>query len=231
MLEVWKDVIGYEGIYQVSNFGNVKSLGNEFSRKERLLKLSFQSKGYLTVVLQKYAKRKMVLVHRLVAEHFISNIDNKPQINHINGIKTDNRLENIEWVSHRENLDHAIENNLVLKGDKNPTSKLKENEVITIHDFLSKGVCIEILSKRYSVSFDTISGIRSGRYWKYLKLPKIKGRASKTSLEDIIIIEKLLLENRTINNIHELTGFSAHLIKRVKNGDYKQLKAIYEKLI
>jgi hypothetical protein len=231
MLEVWKDVIGYEGLYQVSNFGNVKSLGNEFSRKERLLKLSFQSKGYLTVVLQKDTKRKMVLVHRLVAEHFIPNINNKPQVNHINGIKTDNRLENIEWVSHRENLDHAIENNLVLKGDKNPTSKLKENEVITIHDFLFKGVCIEVLSKRYNIAFDIISGIRSGRYWKYLKLPKIKGRASKTSLEDIITIEKLLLENRTINNIHELTGFSAHLIKRVENGDYKQLKAIYEKLI
>ena len=61
-LEVWKDVKDYEGIYQVSNFGNVKSLGNKFSRKERLLKLSPQTKGYLTVVLQKNATRKMVLV-------------------------------------------------------------------------------------------------------------------------------------------------------------------------
>jgi len=229
--EIWKVVIGYEGLYQVSNFGNVKSLGNEFSRKERLLKPSLQSKGYFNVVLQKNGKRKTVLVHRLVAEHFIPNIKNKPQVNHINGIKTDNRAENLEWLSHRENLDHAIENNLVLKGDKNPTSKLKENDVITIHNFLSKGICIEVLSKKYNVSFDTISGIRSGRYWKYLKLPKIKGRASKTSLEDIIIIEKFLSENRTINNIHEVTGFSAHLIQRVKNGDYKQIKAIYEKLI
>ena len=56
--EVWKDVVGYEGLYQVSNFGNVKSLGNEFSRKERFLKLSAQSKGYLTVVLQKKCNKK-----------------------------------------------------------------------------------------------------------------------------------------------------------------------------
>jgi hypothetical protein len=229
--ETWKNIIDYEGLYQVSNFGNVKSLGNEFTRKERLLKLSPQSKGYLTVVLQKNTTRKMVLVHRLVAEYFIPNIDNKPQVNHINGIKTDNRIENLEWVSHRENLNHAIENNLVLKGDKNPTSKLKENEVIMIHNLLSKGVCIKALSKKYNVSFGTISGIRSGRYWEYLKLPKIKGRASKTSLEDIITIEKFLSENRTINNIHEITGFSAHLIQRIKNGDYKQLKYIYEEFI
>ena len=59
-VEGWKDVVGYERLYQVSNFGNVKSLGNEFSKKERLLKLSPQSKGYLTIVLQKNAIRRMV---------------------------------------------------------------------------------------------------------------------------------------------------------------------------
>ena len=125
-LEVWKDIKYYEGIYQVSNFGNVKSLGNSFSRKERFLKLSPQSKGYLTVVLQKNATRKMVLTHRLVAEHFIYNTESKRQVNHINGDKTDNIVENLEWVSHRENLDHAIKNNLTLKGEENRNSKLKD---------------------------------------------------------------------------------------------------------
>ena len=141
--EVWKDVVGYEGLYQVSNFGNVKSLGNNFTRKERFLKLSPQSKGYLTVVLQKNATRKMVLVHRLVAEHFIDNSESKPQVNHINGDKTDNRVENIEWVSHRENLDHAIKNNLTLKGEENRNSKLKDSDVIKIHSLYKK----ELLQK------------------------------------------------------------------------------------
>jgi hypothetical protein len=171
--EIWKDVIGYEGLYQVSNFGNVKSLGNEFSRKERLLKLSTQSKGYLTVVLQKDAKRKMTLVHRLVAEYFIPNIDNKPQINHINGIKTDNKVENLEWVLHRENLDHAIKNNLTLKGEKNRNSKLKDVDVIKIHSLLQSGITTKELSETYNVSYSTIDGIRTNRYWKHLNLPKI----------------------------------------------------------
>ena len=172
-LEVWKDIKDYEGIYQVSNFGNVKSLGNEFSRKERLLKLSPQSKGYLTVVLQKNSTRRMVLVHRLVAHYFIPNIDNKPQVNHINGIKTDNRVENLEWVLHRENLDHAIKNNLVLKGEKNRNSKLKDVDVIKIHSLLQKGITTKELSETYNVSYSTIDGIRTNRYWKHLNLPKI----------------------------------------------------------
>lgn len=171
--EVWKDIIGYEGLYQVSNLGNVKSLGNSFSRKERFLKLSPQSKGYLTVVLQKNATRKMVLVHRLVAEHFIDNTESKLQVNHINSDKTDNRVENLEWVSYRENLDHAINNNLTLKGEKNKNSKLKDNDVIEIHSLLQKGTTTKELSEFYKVSYSTIDSIRTNRYWKHLNLPKI----------------------------------------------------------
>jgi hypothetical protein len=171
--ETWKDIIGYETFYQVSNFGNVKSLGNEFTRKERLLKPSLQSKGYLTVVLQKNATRKMVLIHRLVAEHFIDNSESKPQVNHINGDKTHNIVENLEWVSHRENLDHAIKNNLTLKGEENRNSKLKDVDVIKIHSLLQKGTTTKELSESYNVSYSTIDSIRTNRYWKHLNLPKI----------------------------------------------------------
>jgi hypothetical protein len=171
--EEWKDIVRYEGYYQVSNLGKVKSLGNEFSRKERLLKPSLQSKGYLTVVLQKNGIRNMVLVHRLVAEYFVSNPLNKPQVNHINGVKTDNNIENLEWVYHRENLDHAIKNNLTLKGEENRNSKLKDVDVVKIHSLLQKGITTKELSESYNVSYSTIDGIRTNRYWKHLNLPKI----------------------------------------------------------
>lgn len=107
MNEIWKDIKGYEGLYQVSNFGNVKSLSNNFSRKEKILKLN-NIKGYLFVDLYKNGKVKHYKVHRLVAEHFIPNPDNKPCIDHINTNKTDNRVENLRWTTHKENSNNPL---------------------------------------------------------------------------------------------------------------------------
>lgn len=227
MNEVWRDIIGYEGYYQVSNLGNVKSLGNDFSRKERLLKLSLQGKGYFGVVLQKYGVRKPTLVHRLVAIHFISNNDNKPQVNHINGVKTDNRVENLEWVTHRENLDHAINNDLTLKGQCNPTSKLKETEVLEIYNFLKIGVKVEYLQTKYNISKDVIIGIKSGIYWKHLNLKPFKGRASLVTLKTILTIEDLIKKGLNNNQIYTTTKCSTHLINRIRFGEYNTLKNTY----
>jgi hypothetical protein len=105
--EVWKDLVGYEGYYQVSNFGNVKSLGNEFSRKEKNLKSSLDNNGYLQVSLQKNSIRKTFKIHKLVAICFLNHTPdgtNKIVVDHINEIKTDNNLENLRLVSNRENL-------------------------------------------------------------------------------------------------------------------------------
>ena len=116
MQEIWKDVKGYEGLYQVSNTGKVKSL-----KRHIILKPSLNPKGYLHIVLYKNAKSKAGIIHRLVAEAFIPNLENKPQVNHINGIKTDNNADNLEWCTNGENQKHAFALGLQTNiGNNNP---------------------------------------------------------------------------------------------------------------
>lgn len=113
-MEIWKDIKGYEGIYQISNFGNVKSLSfgpkniKQLSSKSKTLKQSLSSSGYLHVQLYKHGKPKTMLIHVLVASTFIENPLNKREVNHIDGNKQNNNANNLEWVTRAENLSHAI---------------------------------------------------------------------------------------------------------------------------
>lgn len=110
--EIWKDIIGYEGLYQVSNLGRVKSLGNGGSNnsKERIMKLKIGSRGYYEVSLCKEGKHKTFTIHRLVAMTFIPNPQNYPCVNHKSEIKTDNRVDNLEWVTQKENSNYGTRN-------------------------------------------------------------------------------------------------------------------------
>lgn len=110
--EIWKDVINYEGVYRVSNFGRVKryfyhSGNGEYVQRHRLIKNILAKNGYFNITLIKNGLKRPIGVHRLVAQAFIPNQDNKPQVNHINKDRGDNRIENLEWVTHRENISHA----------------------------------------------------------------------------------------------------------------------------
>lgn len=118
MEEIWKDIENYEGLYQVSNLGRIRSLDHYASNgvtnilyKGKIIKQWFDSKNnYLLVTFCKNNKHKNFLVHRLVANAFICNINKKREVNHIDGDKTNNNVNNLEWVTSKENKRHAIEN-------------------------------------------------------------------------------------------------------------------------
>lgn len=124
MKEEWKEIKGYEGFYQVSNRGRVKSLPREILRKnnsksymttEKFIGESKTKYGYYLARLVINNDIKSVPIHRLVAQAFIPNPKNKPQVNHINGVKTDNRVENLEWNTLKENVTHFHSKNYTKK--------------------------------------------------------------------------------------------------------------------
>lgn len=120
MEEIWKDIEGYEGLYQVSNLGRVKSLERKCkvlngyrTVNERIRSLNKNRYGYITVSLNKNNKTKICTIHRLVAIAFIENPENKIQVNHIDGDKSNNTVDNLEWVSQEENMQHAVNTGLL----------------------------------------------------------------------------------------------------------------------
>ena len=143
MEEEWRPIKDYEGLYEVSNMGRVRSLNYKNTKEERILKLTKDKRGYLRVPLTKDKKRKIYRVHRLVALTFIPNIENKPCIDHINTIKTDNRVENLRWTTLKENNNNELSRKH--NSESNKDRKLSEEHKYKIGKANGRRVyCVEL---------------------------------------------------------------------------------------
>ena len=160
----WEDIKGYEGIYNINTKGDVKSV-----RNNKILKQFTTKCGYKSVELNLNGKAKKFLIHRLVAETFITNSNNKPHVNHKDGNKSNNDVSNLEWVTRSENMHHAYDNNLAPKGEKNVASKLKEWQVKWIKSNYIKGdeeFGQSALGRKFNVDRKAIASIVNGKTWK-----------------------------------------------------------------
>lgn len=170
--EQWRPVKGYEGIYSVSNLGNVRRENSRLLEqpKARLLKLRIDKDGYSLAHLCASGIPKKVKVHRLVAEAFLDPVEGKTQVNHKNGKKPDNQVSNLEWCDARENAIHAYKvlGKQVANGEAHHWSKLTTCQVIEIRMRHAKGESVALLSNAYSMSLMAIWRIVRHEAWKQL---------------------------------------------------------------
>lgn len=173
--EIWKDIIDYEKLYQVSNKGNIKSIiGNHSKttrnrnsiRKIKNLKFNINDRGYLVVGLTKNKIRKRFKVSRLVATHFVENPDNKPEVNHKDGNKLNNNFWNLEWNTRSENVKHAYDNGLIDKKTKALLCRSLTNkqELEIVNKFVPYKYTTSMLANEYKVSSSLIKKILFIKY-------------------------------------------------------------------
>ncbi len=168
--EVWKDIPGYEGYYQVSNLGRVKSLSRKFSPKEIILKSVINRCGYEMVALQREHKSKSCTVHRLVAIAFLG--QSHLEVDHVNGIKTDNRLVNLEFVTPSENSKRTFLLGLrrSYKGVNNSSCKLDDKKILEIREIITSHnrPSFAEIGRRYGVTDVLIGKIARRENWKHI---------------------------------------------------------------
>ena len=203
--EIWKNVKEYENLYLVSNYGNIKRIGKNKNRKFNVTR-----NGYALVNLYKNGVSKNISVHRIVAEAFLKNIYNLPQVNHKNGVKTDNRVENLEWISGKENIKHSYRTlgRKASKGNKGNINRItKSTKPLIQYDLDGNFVKVwgskENASRELKIDSATISNCcrgkrkSAGHYkWKYVEDEILKLKSIIDLMAEKIFEEGIVWENK-----------------------------------
>jgi hypothetical protein len=180
MQEIWKslkEIVEYGDYYEVSNMGNVRSVDRMVDNRKGVylkkgsdLKQTPSSKGYLNVGLHFDGKIKRYRVHKLVAMVFIPNPEEKPFVNHIDGNKENNCVSNLEWCTHKENVQHSFETSLnPTKGEGNIHAKLTEHDVVEIRKLYKTGEYTHRqLAQMFNVNHSSIGTLLRGKSWKHV---------------------------------------------------------------
>lgn len=176
--EIWCDIDGFIGIYQVSNLGRIKRIacvtktknGKQYFNAERLMNLVPDRKGYIRVQLRLNSSSKYYSVHRFVAKHFIPNPNNLPEVNHLLGIKADNRASQLEWCTRSHNKMHSYQilGEIKRNGIRNGNSKLSADKIKLIKGEYSKGLSFKELGEKFGISHTHAWRILKGKTWAHL---------------------------------------------------------------
>jgi len=229
MSEDWRSL---KGIVELGEFYEISSLGNvRNATSNKLLTPYVKKNGYFQIDFRKKSIRKKYYIHRLVALAFIANPENKGEVNHKNGNKSDNTTNNLEWVTHKENLKHShdigLHNQL---GSENHMAALTENDVLKIKELYSMNKCRQSdLAERFHVSRQTINNILHGKVWSHVifdgEIKIHSGRQgeynhqSKLTENDVKQIKKLYETGEySIQKLGEKFGVSRGPIQSILTG-------------
>lgn len=222
LVEVWRDIIGWEDCYRISSFGRVESKDKIRLKtrqgklvparyKGRMMKWLISNAGYARVDCRDGDRNFHYSVHRLLATAFIPNPENKPTVNHKDGNKLNNNISNLEWSTHSEQMQHALENKLLIPGGKRVVSPKVRKEIYQY--YLENQVSANVLSKKFNITWDMASEIISGKTEPKWKIPH----------ETLLEIVRLGKQGWSAEDLGKKFNFSKSHAWRIINGKSRLL--------
>jgi hypothetical protein len=171
-IEIWKPIIGFESSHEISNHGRVRSL-DRITISKNNKRMPFKGKLIQPIILNGYHDVKLNhfthrLVHRLVAQTFLDNPENKSQVNHIDSNKSNNHYTNLEWNTPSENIAHSVKQGTHPKGETSGTSKLTEKDILEIFKLRIKGLSYEEIARIYNIDQSLVPRILNRKLWKHV---------------------------------------------------------------